>query len=115
MHVGHRSAGAARRSRESATAADLASALSWHLHQVSTTAKTLHSNQRALELREKQLGPKNAALAENFHTIGWTYDAERLWERAYTYHERGYKHGYMMKRRVDYTNPRAASGCPKQW
>lgn len=69
--------------------AELASELSWHLHQVGTTAQTLHYNQRSLAIRSAVLGEQHPDLAINLHTMGWTYDAEGDYPNALAHHQRG--------------------------
>lgn len=69
--------------------AELASELSWHLHQTGTTAQTLHYNQRSLALRSAVLGEQHPDLAVNLHTIGWTYDADGEYAKALDHHHRG--------------------------
>lgn len=69
--------------------AELASELSWHLHQVGTTAQTLHYNQRSLAVRSAMLGEQYPDLAINLHTMGWTYDAEGDYPTALAHHQRG--------------------------
>jgi tetratricopeptide (TPR) repeat protein/transcriptional regulator with XRE-family HTH domain len=70
-------------------AAELASELSWHLHQTGTTKQTLHYNKCSLAIRSRILGEQHPDLAINLHTMGWTYDSDGDYPTALALHQQG--------------------------